>query len=633
MPSPTTAVAVADDGRALVAWTASAPGRRGVVVRIRTGPDGLWSAPQRIATDPPQPGGRAVAAIGEDGRRVVAWRSAAGLRVLVRVPAASRFAAAPAPPAAREFVAPAIAVASGRVVLAWVEHDAAGRWTARRATLRAGAWDPDPPLDLVASGVVSDPAAPAAPVVALGRDGDTAVAWPGATVSADQERVVPVRAVVRRGRVGGAPGDFRWEAPQTLSAAGRSVAVAAGPARQATPAGHLLATWVEGARVVAAVRDPTAAAFAAPERIGDVPGGAGFPAAAVNEEGYAAVAWGAFATDGVVVRARLRSGASGLWGPERDLGRLDSDAILRLRAMRVAIDRRRIASIAWPDPQGPGSASVLLGRLSAAGVQGPAVEVQTGENTDDFALGAGSAGATLVARRTAPDSEPNVDLVATVVGAPGRVALTAGQLLTNQRIAQAALRRANAALERLWAVSAYHVRDGSVGAADLGPAIAVTGTAGGSVPAGPITPLAIVPARPGGTVTATAAQLLVGQRIAQAAVRRANAGRTVLGRGLGGANVVDGQISAAKLAPGLTITGTTPSTRPPVGAFPPRDVVPRPPMRLALSVAQLIVNQRVAQEAVLRAGWLVERLNGGLTGADLQDGGLDPVDLEPSLRS
>ncbi len=381
------------------------------------------------------------------------------------------------------------------------------------------------------------------------------------------------------------------------------------------------------------MRAPGTAAFAPTEDVGR--GSAGFPAIAVNAEGYVVAAWATFTTrpDGAAaLQARRRSGASGLWGPERGLGTLERDAVLRLTSMRTAIDRRRVASVAWPDPLGPGAALVVLARVSSGDAVTRAAEISAGENTQDFALGAGSAGATLIAHRTLPDSEPNTTMEAVVADPPGRVVLSAGQLLVNQRIGQAALRRTNAVLERLRAIRGEHLRDGSIGAADLGPSIAVAGTASATVPPGAITPLVVPPGRTGGSVALSSVQLLIGQRIAQAALRRANTGRNLLGR-LGGANVVDGQIAAAEIAPGLTITGTTTPSRPPVGAFPPPAAAPRPPVRLPLTAGQLLVNQRIAQEAVLRAGWLVEHLDGGLTGVDLLDGSLDPADLDPALRS
>lgn len=624
-------VAVDDSGRAVVAWAAAAPARRGVIVRPRPGPRAAFAIPQRIATDPPLPATAPVAAIAPDGRAAVAWRGAAGLRVMVRGRGRTRFTALPAPPASREFISPGLAIAPGGVVVAWLEHDVAGHWTARRATFRLGAWDADPPLDLVADGVVADPAFPAPPVATVSRDGDTAVAWPGVSFGIDPATAVPVRVVVRRWRVGGMPGADRWEAPQTLSAAGHQVAVAAGPTRPTDPAGWMLATWSDGGRLVASVREPTAAGFAPAEPIADVPGGSPFPAAGINEEGYAAVAWGAPDAGRTAIRARMRSGASGLWGPRRALGRIEPDAFLRLYATEVVVDRHRIASVAWPDPMGPGSASVFLRRLSVAGVRGRPAEIPNGENTQDFSLGAGTAGALLVARRTLPDSEPNVELRAAVAGVPHRVALTAARLRADRRLAQDALRRADAALARLRAVRADHIRDGSIGAADLGPAITVSGTASGGVPAGPITPLAVAPAGPGAPVALTAHGLRIGRRIAQAAMRRASAGRQALVSGLGGLNVVDGQITAAKIAPGLTITATAPSARPPVGAVPATGGGP-PPRRLPLTLAQLAIAHRIAEEAALRADWLVERLDGGLTGADFRDGGLDPVDLAPDAR-
>jgi hypothetical protein len=54
---------------------------------------------------------------------------------------------------------------------------------------------------------------------------------------------------------------------------------------------------------------------------------------------------------------------------------------------------------------------------------------------------------------------------------------------------------------------------------------------------------------------------------------------------------------------------------------------------VVLSREQLAINQRIAQAAVLRTNWLVEKLSAGITGDDLRRGSLTAADLHPSLRS
>ena len=103
--------------------------------------------------------------------------------------------------------------------------------------------------------------------------------------------------------------------------------------------------------------------------------------------------------------------------------------------------------------------------------------------------------------------------------------LTVSQLRINQRISQAAIRRLNAVEARL--DGGLQTRDlcgYSVGPPQLGPGITSAPAAASLAPAAPADPAAIVdPGRsgPGDPLTLSAAQLLINQRIDQAAIRRA----------------------------------------------------------------------------------------------------------------
>ena len=57
--------------------------------------------------------------------------------------------------------------------------------------------------------------------------------------------------------------------------------------------------------------------------------------------------------------------------------------------------------------------------------------------------------------------------------------------------------------------------------------------------------------RPGARVQMRGAQVLINQRISQAAVRRANALTDEIARGLTGANFQDGAIAAVSISPAL----------------------------------------------------------------------------------
>jgi subtilisin family serine protease len=223
-------------------------------------------------------------------------------------------------------------------------------------------------------------------------------------------------------------------------------------------------------------------------------------------------------------------------------------------------------------------------------------------------------------------------------GGAGRLALTPAQLRINQRIAQAAMRRANA-IER-WLDAGVAARDlcgGAIGPADLGPGVRTAARAGAALEAAHPRPVADAgePRHPPARVRLTAGQLLINQRISQSALRRLDALDRRLDDGLTDADIREGAITAGKLASGLAILAVDPATAAPGGAAAPAAAAgtPRPRRAVTLSLAQLRINQRIAQAAVRRANALGDRLARGLTGADIRDGSITPAKLEPALRA
>jgi hypothetical protein len=218
---------------------------------------------------------------------------------------------------------------------------------------------------------------------------------------------------------------------------------------------------------------------------------------------------------------------------------------------------------------------------------------------------------------------------------PGVVRLDASQLLISQRIAQAAVRRANA-------VDAW--LDAGIVAGDLcgnafGPAefAGVSWVGGASNPPVAPTPRRIVVApadEPDGEardVTLSAAQLLINQRISQAAVRRVDALIDRIDAGLTGGDLADGAMAAGALWTGLKARSSTPAT--PVARS--KTVIGRREGgggKVRVSVAQLRINQRISQAAVRRVNALIARLQRGLTGAEFKDGSLTAADLGPGAR-
>lgn len=218
---------------------------------------------------------------------------------------------------------------------------------------------------------------------------------------------------------------------------------------------------------------------------------------------------------------------------------------------------------------------------------------------------------------------------------PDPVRLSAAGLLASQRVAQAAIRRV-AAIER-WLDAGLVEGDlcgGAVGPAELGPGV-FTQFGGAAAPTEASPRPVVIPGarRQGDDVALSAAQLRVNQRIAQVAVRRANAVTQRLALGLTGGDVRDGEITAAKLARGLTVTGTTPAPAPPASATP-RAGAGRPPtVRFTPTAAQLRVNQRIARTAVRRTNAVLAVLRAGIGPGQIRDGSITAADLAPALRS
>ena len=130
-----------------------------------------------------------------------------------------------------------------------------------------------------------------------------------------------------------------------------------------------------------------------------------------------------------------------------------------------------------------------------------------------------------------------------------------------------------------------------------------------------------------------ASQLLINQRISQAAVRRLNAIQRWLDAGLVTGDLAGGGFGPGAFGPGVSLASGA-------GA-PPEPAAPRP---LAVASgsrgsaadvrappAQLLINQRISQAAVLRANGLKARLSGRLTGGDIVDGSLTAGKLAPGI--
>jgi hypothetical protein len=222
------------------------------------------------------------------------------------------------------------------------------------------------------------------------------------------------------------------------------------------------------------------------------------------------------------------------WFDVRRPVRLTPAQLLVNQRIAQAAVRRTAGLSAWLD------ARLVTGDLRDGGL-GPR----------EFAADVGIAGAGApIANGLAAPRPVVVPEPARTATARPRVRVSAAQLLVNQRISQAAVRRANALARRLdQGLTGGDLRPRAVTAAKLAPGTRIEW----ALPAGPAPPPARAPAarvtrRPAAAVTASARQVLVNQRISQAAVRRANRLVALVEGGLTGAQFRDGAISAVSVA-------------------------------------------------------------------------------------
>ncbi len=142
-------------------------------------------------------------------------------------------------------------------------------------------------------------------------------------------------------------------------------------------------------------------------------------------------------------------------------------------------------------------------------------------------------------------ADPRPLRIATASGS-GTITLTPGQLRINQRIYRAALLRARALEERISGqLTGGDVRDGSLGSDRF--AVPLSVTPGATAAAASVTTSVSLTDK-GRAIVLSAAQLKTNQRIAQQAVREANALRAKLERGLVGVNFRPASIGAADIS-------------------------------------------------------------------------------------
>jgi hypothetical protein len=197
------------------------------------------------------------------------------------------------------------------------------------------------------------------------------------------------------------------------------------------------------------------------------------------------------------------------------------------------------------------------------------------------------------------------------------------------------VRQANALRTRLTAgLTGQDVLDGGLSARVFQPQVVLAGAENGAfLPPNAGRPVPLPPAQPGdpSEITLSKTQLLINQRISQAAVRRANAVQALLSGGLTGGDVINGSLAAAKLAPLLRVLSATPGASPAPGAnalAAADQAQPKGnPAAVTLSKSQLLINQRISQAAVRRTTALRAQLAAGVGALSFQSATIVAADL------
>jgi hypothetical protein len=218
----------------------------------------------------------------------------------------------------------------------------------------------------------------------------------------------------------------------------------------------------------------------------------------------------------------------------------------------------------------------------------------------------------------------------------GKIKLQASQMLKTQQVSQTALRRLAAVENRLKKkLGAADICGGAITANLFAEGIqTATGATNELVASNPalIKTKAVKASKK--KVKLTTKQLLINQRIAQAAVRRATAIEARLRSGLTGGDLKQGVIGNGQLAQGLRIVSARQVGNPPAAT---RTRMGRGSTGAAgnvrVSRKQLEINHKIALAALRRANALVDRLETGLMKGDFKARSISAVSLDPSLRS
>ncbi len=221
----------------------------------------------------------------------------------------------------------------------------------------------------------------------------------------------------------------------------------------------------------------------------------------------------------------------------------------------------------------------------------------------------------------------------TGAGATGTLSLSPSQLRINQRIGQAAVRRANAIQRWLDAgIVNGDLCGGTLAGEQLDAGVQLFKELLGPVP-GPASPraldIATPAAKPGVRFALTAAQLKINQNVYSAAVRRANALSARINGRLTGGDIANGQLTGDKLRQDLRLGTLTPAVSVAVASST-QVAAPLPKTaRFTPTLRQLRINQKIAQAAVRRTNDLRQTLARGLTAENFADESITAIDWAP----
>ena len=277
------------------------------------------------------------------------------------------------------------------------------------------------------------------------------------------------------------------------------------------------------------------------------------------------------------------------------------------------------------DTDGDGRADIMVEGAYRASLKGRGQGAPRGEPGGAWLYGYGPTRPCAAVPRTGARSAEE---------SPDPIRLTRGQLVINQRIGQAAIRRVAAVEQRLDAgIKDRDVCGGTISSESLVSTLTPAYGAEIALPSADPAPITTAPAAGDPTrVRLTPQQLLINQRVYQVALLRARALAGRLSGRLTGGDLSLGGLSRGRLTPGLTVSATGAAVSSPPSRSNPRTPSRQPgSKKVTLSASQLAINQRIAQAAVRTANDAVSQIERGLVNSNFADRGIGADAFAPGV--